>query len=278
MVNLEDEQQYQQMDNESLGNLIQQLEQRLDEEIKSRNVAQAEYDAVLSYFNVSEKNTLDADLQARIISRKTEDREEEQANELQVYANKVKYLQYNHTVKMHEENLLRDKFFHEAALIQKRNQLDMDREMESGREELLERRLLHIKEVEFLQERYQEEINALQLSFESELEAYKKRSLRLCDELHEEFYIKNAAEARVYDEKLNNFIFELESLHQSEIQDIHDHYQTIFEDNARVISTLEMKIHDLNSESKENNKLIEHLTQENHSLVKDLEYVTKRVC
>jgi T-lymphocyte triggering factor len=265
------------MDKESLQKLIEQLEQGLDQEIKARNAAQVEYDAVLSYFSVTEKRILDADMQVRMMSRHIEDREEEQGIEIQVYGNKVKHLLYNHNVKLQEESISKDKLLQEANLIHQMNLLNIDRETDCAREEWQDRQLLHINEIDILREKYQEDVRALQMFFESELDRCKKQSLQFCDELHEEYYIKNAVDKRVYEEKLNQFIFELERLHHLEIQDIHIHYETIFENNARVISDLEMKIHDLNTQLFDNSRLIDQLNQENETLIIPLELVNRTV-
>jgi hypothetical protein len=272
-----DEKYYEQMDIPSLERLVEQYQHTLEAEISARNAAQVEYDAVMSYFDVAEKNIIDEELQIRALSLQMEARQEEQAMEMEVYGSKVKHLEYSHCVKLDDESNVNDQYRRDVKSLHLINETEADKDLECFREEFEERQLCNKIQAQKLEEKCHDEVNALKVFLGSELDIYKRQCSRYCDELYEELSIKNTVDSRIFDEKLHHFIFELERLHQLEINDIYAHYEPLFTDHSREINNVEMIIEDLRIQILNNNMMIEKLIQENEVLTIQYKAITDRV-
>lgn len=255
---------------EELKTIVSQFEETLTQIRRKRNSSQIERDTLQSYYDITTQEYDNTKDKTKALDQQYERIENENNVEIQVYAHKVRHLEYEHKRKLFRiqqekevdirtENQIQQETT--RTLLQKRRALkDEIREMESMYTHIIEKlKLKNNEDLVKAKAKHESALDHLQKCCNERLEQFKRNL-----ELQKKFHIHEVNERR------NLFLHELDNNQKDAIDEMNSYYNSIFKENAIEIQRLQNAIETSERKSETYIEISTKTAQENKDLSEPL--------
>ncbi len=265
------------LDLETLEQEVSELTEKRNKALQERIQIQTEYDAVRSYYCVTQQqlDTLDNEIKLKVYE--ADQKKEDTLEEMKSYEEKIQQLNYDFQGKVQiAQERKRQDFMNEKQRHDK-NIAHGEDNISAAREELMERQIVYLEEIRQEKARLENNLRDVKKSLHRDLEDLEKKCELGETRVENDLILKRQVDLRLMEEQKNFHIYELERTHKELCNNSLTQNSNTSTNNASKISKLEeecQRVSDLIHKTEERSK---ELQDENNRLIGPLEALTTKV-
>jgi len=262
---------------DALRQQIAELRPRLDRAQMDRNQVQLDRDTLQTFYDITRREVSDLDLKVMSKDREMEVAEDNHRVEVRVYSQKVKHLEYEHTITLkaiegETEGMLKEEGSEhagrEAAMRAAKDALKMEKR---------EKEFEHATEITETKLQHEKNLSKLSAEFAANLELLRDRYEKRLERLRASLELRRKVEIHELEERKNLHVNDLIRSHEASFAEIKKYYNEITKDNLKSIKKFKAQIAELHRSQAANQKLTMDIAQENKKLTEPLAIATAEV-
>ncbi|KAK5649457.1 hypothetical protein RI129_000486 [Pyrocoelia pectoralis] len=246
------------------------IKEQNDREREQRNYFQLERDKIRTFWGITRNELEEARAKLRNKDRQIEEAAEKNYEELKLYKQKVKHLEYEHQNDLTQcktdaltslKNATDDHTQQEWELLKDKRDLKISQRQQevAHQEQMRAFKIEHSRLVDEARKDFENKARETELKYE------KKFNL-----LKQELSTKHKMEMAEVEERKNKQISELKKYHETSFTEMKNYYNDITLNNLALISSLKEQMEALQKQNERMTKQVADLTSENHKLAEPL--------
>lgn len=254
------------MTREQLEEFAQRIKEENDREREERNFFQMERDKIKTFWDITKAELEEAQAQLRNKDRLIEEGEEKNEEEITVYKQRLKLVQYDHELNLTEsraETLVLLKEAQDDYAKQERDLLQDKRDLTKLIEE---QELSYEAKMKAVKLEHAEELTKARVDFESRIKEIDETYEKETEDMRSYLTLKYEMEISMLEERKNQHISEMTKNHETAFNEMRSYYNDIVLNNLALISCLKDQMEVLRKNNEKMNKQVADLIVENKRL------------
>ena len=226
------------LDVEALEQTVKELKEEHETSLRERIYAQTEHDSIHSYYNATCNESENLDLAIQRIDIEIEEKERENEAELRIYNEKVKHLKYDYEKNLENIEATKNDLLAKEELLNEEEIVEAEKRYERARDELNEKKLFHLEEINQLRKRRKEDIEKTKSDLSNKMKQLQEKCSEHEMNIENELKVKRSAELRQMEEQRNLHMHNLDEQHKRQCSDSEKYCLEIERENQNKLKQL----------------------------------------